>query len=311
MFRFLTAVLLEVQLTFLAASLTVDVLQPHYSAKRGDNVTMGCRFPIADPFHLMALNVLWQKKTLRPPEAKEVYLLSRGKEDLVRQHRDYQGRAVMLLEGLERGHSMLHITNVKITDAGMYICLIQYEKDADYKYITLEVQAPYKKIDLQEQREDNNLVLTCESEGYPLAEVSWYDENNQNVSMFAVTTQKLTTDGVFNITSTLRVKSNIPGNYTCVFWNKELKEKTSVHASVSGLVTTNEPETEEKYLISFILPICLLALCFLMILIFRTVKRKRFTDRCIQKGKRRKPGTLTRRNLDHQAKELKMMPITD
>lgn len=88
----------------------------------------------------MALNVLWQKKTSDPSKPKEVYLLSKGKEDLLRQHKDYQGRAALLLEELERGNSMLHVPNVKITDAGTYICLIQYEKDADYKYITLDVE---------------------------------------------------------------------------------------------------------------------------------------------------------------------------
>ncbi|KAJ7335489.1 hypothetical protein JRQ81_013430 [Phrynocephalus forsythii] len=229
---FLIAVVLEIQIDFLAASLTVEVLQPRYSAKHGDNVTLGCRFPVADPFHVRALNVLWGKKTSKPAEAKEVYVLSQGKEDLLRQHQDYQGRAGMLPEGLQRGQSMLHITNVKITDAGTYMCLIQYEKDADYKYITLEVEAPYKNINLQQQREEGDLVFTCQSEGYPLAEVSWYNESHKNVSMFAVTTYELTTDGVFNVTSTLRVKPNIPGNYTCVFWNKELNEETSAHTSV-------------------------------------------------------------------------------
>lgn len=79
------------------------------------------------------------------------------------------------------------------------------------------------------------MVFTCQSEGYPLAEVTWYNENNKNASMFAVTTHELTTAGVFNITSTLRVKPYVPGNYTCVFWNKELNEETSAHTTVPGL----------------------------------------------------------------------------
>ncbi|XP_061485342.1 programmed cell death 1 ligand 1 isoform X2 [Rhineura floridana] len=226
MFRVLPIVLLEIQLHLITALFTVEVLQPHYSANHGSDVIMGCCFPVHSPLDLTSLSVSWQRKLSELD--KEVYKLNKGQEDLTQQDSAYRGRAAVLHEELKKGHSLLHITNVKLTDAGTYVCVVDYE-GADYKYITLEVEAPYKRINLQERTEEGDLILTCHSEGYPLAEVSWYNERNPNVSMPANTTHELTNDGLFNIMSILRVKQSIHENYSCVFWNKKLNEKTSAH----------------------------------------------------------------------------------
>ncbi|KAH0628311.1 hypothetical protein JD844_009267 [Phrynosoma platyrhinos] len=209
------------------ALFTVDALQPRYSVEHGGNVTMGCRFPARDPFNLTTLSVLWQKKASEGHEVKEVYKLSKGQENLRQQHTDYRGRVTLLPEELKMGHSMLHINNVKVTDAGIYVCLV-HDEGVDLKYINLDVEAHYKTINFHKRKEKEDLILTCQSEGYPLAEVSWHNENT-NLSTSAVTTYQLTEDGLFSITSTLRVKSLINGNYSCVFWNRELNEKTSAH----------------------------------------------------------------------------------
>ncbi|KAJ6669557.1 hypothetical protein lerEdw1_000105 [Lerista edwardsae] len=231
MFLLLRIVLLDIQLHALTALFTVEVLQPHYDAEYGKDVKMGCRFPVDSQLNLARLNILWRRMQSETQEAKEVYKLHGGQEDLTLQDKDYRGRATLLQEELQMGLSVLHITKVKPTDAGIYICVIEYGGN-DYKYITLEVAAPYKRIILQEIIEDEDLILTCQSEGYPLAEVFWHHEKNPNVSMPANTTYELTKDGLFNITSILKLKPRIAGNVSCVFWNKRLNEITSTQTTV-------------------------------------------------------------------------------
>ncbi|XP_062984620.1 programmed cell death 1 ligand 1-like [Elgaria multicarinata webbii] len=231
MFRFLPVLLLEIQIHSITASLIVEVLQPRYRAELGDDVIMGCRFRASEPLNLTRLSVLWQARLSREDAAKEVYKLTKGQEDLTQQHRDFRGRATVLQAELKMGCSMLRLTNVKLRDAGTYICLVDYKGD-DYKYINLEVEARYKKINIQETREEEDMILTCQSEGYPQADISWYSENDANFSTFASTTYEMTDDGRYNITSVLRVKPSIYENYTCIFWNKELNEKTSAHRAV-------------------------------------------------------------------------------
>lgn len=80
---------------------------------------------------------------------------------------------------------------------------------------------------------EDKFVFMCQSEGFPLAEVFWQNENF-NLSKSANTTYTLTADGLYNITSILAFKPNMSENYTCVFWNKELKGETSAHFSTLG-----------------------------------------------------------------------------
>lgn len=115
----------------------MSVIQPHYSAEYGSNVTIGCRFPTDNSLNLTQLNIFWQQKL--SDEAKEVYKLQNGREDLSGQHRHFQGRATLLYEELKRGYSMLHITHLRITDAGRYLCVVNY-READYKYIDLKIE---------------------------------------------------------------------------------------------------------------------------------------------------------------------------
>ncbi|XP_060618268.2 programmed cell death 1 ligand 1 isoform X1 [Anolis sagrei] len=303
MFGPLLVVLLQIQLHLVSALFTVEVLQPRYSAEHGSTVTMGCRFPVHNPFSLTNLSVLWQRKPSRGNEVKEVYKLSKGQEDLRQQHTDYQGRATVVRNKLKMGLSMLCINNVKIADAGIYVCLVHYE-GADLKYIYLDVKAPYKKIHFQKRKEKAELSLTCQSQGYPLAEVSWQNEESTNLSGLAFTTHQITEDGLFNITSTLRVKPGNHGNYSCAFWNRELNENTSAHGAVLSLDFADKSTMEKNPLI-VLLPICLLVVLVLTTFIFTKLRKKQFTNWYTQKGERRRRNQLSRKeDLDLQTKNL-------
>ncbi|NXL22284.1 PD1L1 protein, partial [Setophaga kirtlandii] len=209
------------------ALFTVEVPQQLYTAEYGSNVTMECRFPVNGSVDLRLLTVVWEQKRQGLLKSKEVYTFCNGNTLCPSQHPDYVGRASLLHSELKLGRAILQITNVKITDAGSYLCLIDYQ-GVDYKYIDLEVRASYKRINTQVTRlpGEDKFVFMCQSEGFPLAEVFWQNENF-NLSKSANTTYTLTADGLYNITSILAFKPNMSENYTCVFWNKELKGETS------------------------------------------------------------------------------------
>lgn len=91
--------------------------------------------------------------------------------------------------------------------------------------------ASYKEINtriLQVPGTDE-VELTCQAEGYPLAEVSW-----PNISVSANTSHMETSDGLYQVTSILRLKP-LPGrNFTCEFWNADVKELTSAIIDPQG-----------------------------------------------------------------------------
>lgn len=121
------------------ALFTVEVPQQLYVVEYGSNVTMECRFPVNGSLNLELLTVVWEQKKHGQSKSKEVYTLRNGKAFPPSQHHDSIGRAALLLSELKLGRAILQITSVKITDAGSYLCLIDYQ-GVDYKYITLEVK---------------------------------------------------------------------------------------------------------------------------------------------------------------------------
>lgn len=119
-----------------SALFTVEAPKSLYTAELGSNVTMECVFPVNGKLKFRDLSVIWEKKD---EVRKDVYILLKGKEDSGSQHSDFQGRIKLLKENLDFGQSLLQISNVKLRDAGLYHCLIEYG-GADYKTINLKVQ---------------------------------------------------------------------------------------------------------------------------------------------------------------------------
>ncbi|XP_030114710.1 programmed cell death 1 ligand 2 isoform X1 [Taeniopygia guttata] len=281
----ITILLLETQLSMVSALFTVEVPQQLYTAEYGSNVTMECRFPVNGSVDLGLLSVFWEQKRQGSSKSKEVYTFRNGKALHPSQHPDYIGRASLLHNELMLGRAIIQITNVKITDAGSYLCLIDYQ-GVDYKYIALEVRASYKRINTQVMRipSEDKFVFMCQSKGFPLAEIFWQNENF-NLSGSANTTHTLTADGLYNVTSILTFKPNTSENYTCVFWNKELNEETSAHFSTLALMSTQY--SGQKFLISLIAPACVtVAVLLSALIIFQ--KRKSFKNEQPKKDRKRK-----------------------
>lgn len=97
---------------------------------------MECTFPVNGKLKFRDLSVTWEKKDQLK---KQVYVLLKGEEDFKSQHSDFRGRIKLLKENLKLGQSLLHITDVKLRDAGFYRCIIGYG-GADYKTINLKVK---------------------------------------------------------------------------------------------------------------------------------------------------------------------------
>ncbi|XP_032633898.1 programmed cell death 1 ligand 2-like [Chelonoidis abingdonii] len=310
MFRILSILILEVQLYLIRAFFTVEVPQLRYIAEYGSNVTMECRFPVNGQLNLKDLSVSWEQKGLKEQKSKEVYTLQKGEEDLKSQHRDYKGRATLLRDKLNLGYSVLQITSIKLMDAGSYRCLIDY-RGADYKYITLEVKASYTRINVQIMSEpaEEELVLTCQSEGFPLAKVFWQNEKNLKVNGSVNTTYTLTTDGLYNVTSMLIFKPNASENYSCIFWSKELNEETSYIFTLARQTAV----VGKKSLNLFIIPTCVIAVVLISALtIF--LKRKSLTKLHAKKDKKRKCPQLQKednRHLNPETQDLIMTNVTD
>ncbi|CAO2585133.1 Programmed cell death 1 ligand 1 [Lemmus lemmus] len=90
---------------------------------------------------------------------------------------------------------------------------------ADYKRITLKVNAPYHKINhrIFMDPATSEHELTCQAEGYPEAEVIWTNSDNQSLSGKTTVTTSQTEEKLFNVTSTLRINATANDVFYCTF----------------------------------------------------------------------------------------------
>ncbi|KAF7669549.1 hypothetical protein LDENG_00155660 [Lucifuga dentata] len=148
----------------------------------------------------------------------QVYRLNGGVENLASQDPWYRDRVRLLADELSDGWAKIQVSRLKISDAGTYQCLVQ-RGGADYKTITLSVKAPYKTVTkhIQKSAEGDEVLLTCQSEGFPQSSVEWQDKNLQRLD--SNTTAVPTPDQLFKVTSQIQVSSSDKSNYTCRFTN--------------------------------------------------------------------------------------------
>ncbi|XP_029484325.1 programmed cell death 1 ligand 2-like isoform X4 [Oncorhynchus nerka] len=193
----------------LAALFTVEVDSPFHVAEFRGVVTMGCRFQPGGQGP--DLSVIWHR--IWPPPVVEVYRLENRQEDLTSQNPQYRGRVRLVTEEITNGWAKLELSMLRINDSGTYQCLVEMA-GADYKQTTLTVKASYKTIvKSMKRRRGDEIELVCESEGYPLATMTWKDRSLGNIKSNDTTVR--TPDQLFQVTSTITVKSSDKNNYTC------------------------------------------------------------------------------------------------
>uniref|UniRef100_A0A8C5TML4 Ig-like domain-containing protein n=1 Tax=Malurus cyaneus samueli TaxID=2593467 RepID=A0A8C5TML4_9PASS len=130
--------------------------------------------------------------------------------------------------------SLLQITDVKLRDAGDYRCLIEYGELTTKQ----SPETPYRIITPGAVSTGHNeWKLTCQSEGYPEAEVIWQNRDYEDLSDKANTRYESGSDQLYLVTSTLTIKSGIDEIFYCTFWNKELQENTSAILHIAGNIS--------------------------------------------------------------------------
>lgn len=248
---------LESQLRQTAALFTVTVPKELYVVDYSSNVTLECDFDTGDGVEFGDVKASLQKV-----------------EDDTSLH-----SVTLLKEKPPLGKALFHFPRIQMRDAGQYRCVIVYRGAWDYKYLTLKVKASYKKINtsILQFPETDEVELTCQAEGYPLAEVSW-----PNINVSANTSHIKTSEGLYQVTSVLRLKPHPGSNFSCEFWNDDVKELTSAIINPPGEM---EPKISPTSLLHILIPLFIIALVFTatLIVLRKQLCQKLFLEKTQQK----------------------------
>ncbi|KAL3041574.1 hypothetical protein OYC64_019706 [Pagothenia borchgrevinki] len=231
----------------LSVLFTVEAERTVYESKFGEDVVMGCRFQPKLSNSPADLKVTWHWFT--STLVRDVYRMDNWKENLASRDPDYHGRVMLLNDELWDGWSKLKISRLRINDSGTYQCFVQTGEGADYKTTTLSVVAPYKSVTkhIEKAAGGDELLLSCQSEGYPESPVMWQDGHLKTLN--PNTTAVTTPQQLVNVTSQIRVRSSAKNNYTCIFTKDGSSATFQIPDEIPVLQKKNVPQKKNDALI--------------------------------------------------------------
>ncbi|XP_072113524.1 programmed cell death 1 ligand 1-like [Mobula birostris] len=258
-----------------AALFMVTAPRLFYTASYGNNITMECIFPVESNFQVNMLRVYWYH-ILENGTSQLVYKVLNGKAVLEDQSVEYRERVALLLDELHNGRAVLEINQVRVSDAGTYRCVISLN-GVDYKESALRVTASYKDIETLNTKGKMETEFVCQSSGYPLAEVMWYNANGADLNKTANTTHFTGTNGLYNIRSVLRIRAETNETYVCMFWIKDLNMSTSAVLQIKEIKSFDDLPEKTITLIrrSYLIATIIIPLSVLLGVIIILIKLRR------------------------------------
>uniref|UniRef100_A0A673GRW8 Si:ch211-241b2.5 n=1 Tax=Sinocyclocheilus rhinocerous TaxID=307959 RepID=A0A673GRW8_9TELE len=219
------------------ALFTVGLQESSYEAELHEDVRLVCLFSTVKS--LSDLTVIWSR--VEPKPAVDVYRLERGRENHIYTSAAFIKRAQLIHEQLNENRAVLHLKKLQIKDSGTYRCIVKEADDGDYKQVSLSVTAPYtpmKKAIMKTGQDE--VELSCESQGFPSAQVIWSDGQNTNLTEMSNSTTRSTDEDLIHVISKLTVKRDLVNNYTCSFLVKGEIQQTATF-SIPGESDVGKP----------------------------------------------------------------------
>ncbi|XP_075770187.1 butyrophilin subfamily 1 member A1-like [Pelodiscus sinensis] len=195
----------------------------------GEEIMLPCH--LAPRMSAENMEVTWFRSELSP----FVHHYSNGKDQNKQQMPEYQGRTVLLKDGLTQGNVALKIFSISLCDEGRYSCFVQDGVFYQKALLDLKVAAlgSVPRVSIEDYQ-DGGIRVECWSAGwYPEPEVVWRDLNGQAFPSASITNSR-EANGLYRIETSIIIMENSSWNLSCLVRNTLLnQEKESTLSYIS------------------------------------------------------------------------------
>ncbi|XP_041641577.1 CD276 antigen isoform X2 [Cheilinus undulatus] len=229
------------------AMLEVHVPEQPVVALHGMDATLGCSFSPASPFNLSDLSVFWQLTDTK----RSVHGYWEGHDQLADQAERFANRTSLFPAQLGLGNTSLLLSRVVVADEGSYTCFVRVQ-DYGSAALLLQVAAPYSKPIVTSKPESNlrpgdEVALTCVAYGgYPEADVIWQDGGGRNLTDNITNSVVANEEGLFTMSSVLKVMVEPNSTYSCRLINPLLGEEGYASVTITAEEAKELEEEESK-----------------------------------------------------------------
>ncbi|RXN09416.1 CD276 antigen-like protein [Labeo rohita] len=157
-------------------SFSVTVPSSPVLAVRGATALLSCKFD-PDP-DISNLVITWQ----RQENTQVVHSFYYNSDQLERQSPDFFNRTALNHKELAEGNASLSIANIRLKDAGYYLCIVSSNKGTDRGLVQLVYEAFYSEPRLSILFKPTSVIVQYEMEGYPKPEIMWLGSGGQNLT---------------------------------------------------------------------------------------------------------------------------------
>uniref|UniRef100_A0A3Q3EZ14 CD276 molecule n=1 Tax=Labrus bergylta TaxID=56723 RepID=A0A3Q3EZ14_9LABR len=256
------------------AMMEVHVPEQPVVVLHGRDATLNCSFSPAGPFNLSDLSVFWQLTDTK----RSVHGYWEGHDQLADQAERFANRTSLFPAQLGLGNTSLQLSRVVVADEGSYTCFIRVQ-DYGSAALLLQVAALYSKPVVTLMPESNlrpgdEVALTCVAYGgYPEADVIWQDGGGHNLTDNITNSLVANEEGLFTMTSVLKVLLEPNSTYSCRLINPLLGEEGYAFVTITGQNITFPPVA---LWVTIGLAVCLLVL----LIALAAVCRRKIKESC-------------------------------
>uniref|UniRef100_UPI003AAAC1C5 uncharacterized protein n=1 Tax=Centroberyx gerrardi TaxID=166262 RepID=UPI003AAAC1C5 len=144
----------------------------------------------------------WIQLTAGSPPVHSYYS---GQDQLGHQAARFRGRTSLFRDQISRGNASLRLSEVNLQDESRYKCYTSTTRGNKETFISLEVEAPVGKVDIQQVEN----TVTCSSKGiYPAPELTWSTSPPSDPILQKPTTVQKNHQQLFDISSFLLISTN-------------------------------------------------------------------------------------------------------
>ncbi|XP_041069564.1 CD276 antigen-like isoform X2 [Carcharodon carcharias] len=252
--------LIAIGISSAVAEFRVHTSETPVTATYSQSTVLGCSFTVQDESSLKGLVISWE----RVETEEVVYSYYYGKEQLSHQGPRYSGRTSLFLEELKHGNASVKLERVRPEDIGQYKCFVSNTKGNDQDTVSLIFAAYYKEPNFFIQLKPSGTLFRFESQGYPKAFVSWYNEEN-DISTLSETFYQQNGDGLYSLQSILEISDdNRSPNYTFRLRNDVLHQSISRTFGLSIEMKTPEAHKINQWSLTILLLVIEFLICLIL-----------------------------------------------